>query len=183
MTLSGTGFNASHSMQCVFDNIYFEEAIYVDDNHINCSISAHSPGTMNISLGYDWMRLSDFSNIHIQSFAFTFVPTMVIEQIHPSRGPLKGGTSITISGYNFVHQTDGILPLNLKCKFLTSALNSRKNIIFEEVIYLNTVISHNGNQLICSVTFFLLISHIPFFTSLFRISLLEILNLFEQCVV
>eukprot|EP01084_Bolivina_argentea_P257521 433890_1 len=148
VTLTGSGFNSTYDIKCIFDNSYFIDAIYIDDQHINCSVPTHNPGTIDISLAHNYQKVSEINNINIKSFAFTYVSTMRIDSLHPTTGRLRGGTNITMAGHNFINQTDGSLALELKCRFKTST-KAAKAIMFEYPVYTDAIVSQDGTQLFC----------------------------------
>ena len=78
---------------------------------------------------------------------------MYIESIYPSCGPIRGNTNISITGDNFLNQTDEASNLDLKCKFKTSVARNREmqEVAFEDAVYIDTSITHDGTTLYCTV--------------------------------
>ena len=151
--VEGSGFDESYSMQCVFDGMYFKSAHVVDQQHLECTLPAHAVGAMEIGLGYEYQKVVDIHNIHLQPIVFTYVPEMRIESVVPASGSLGGGTNITVTASGLMAQTDGIWEVAFDCMFRTSNVRSRlqRDVVFEDVVHVKAVLVPDGSGVTCQV--------------------------------
>lgn len=71
----------------------------VNINTITCTTSSHSAGNFNVRVQNTDSQTGTLTN------GFTYRPPPTISSISPNGGPLSGGTTVTITGNNFISGT------------------------------------------------------------------------------
>jgi len=85
-------------LHCQFGDKFTLASLELDESIVHCTIPvADSPGNVSVSLTYGGLPFSS----NILTFEYTTQPK--VESIHPTSGPLAGGTSIRIQGLNLHH--------------------------------------------------------------------------------
>jgi hypothetical protein len=111
VTVAGSSFEYSPKLACVFDGINTAPATLLSPTSISCvvpplSSNPGSPSQQTVQLrvtanGVDYSSSST-------STSFTYVPAPTVASISPARGPVSGGTEVTVTGTNFVLNADAV---------------------------------------------------------------------------
>jgi len=113
VTVYGYNFEDRESLKCKFGTVEVD-ATYLASTSITCDAPAGVVGTVDVELsmngGVDYTVSSNVK--------FDFVPDITVSTISPESGPSTGGTSVTVSGTNFIFSKD------LKCRFGSSDVSA-----------------------------------------------------------
>ena len=106
ITVYGTNFPVGYSndVKCVFDRKIYTNATVMDENTIKCD----SPSVLN----YDGVNEKNITQYHLELTLngndlngpvqmFYYYKAPVVLGVEPIFGPVEGGTTVNITGYNF----------------------------------------------------------------------------------
>ena len=95
VTVHGTGFQRSLSARCRFGAIETSHIHFVSNTLVECIAPPHEPGVVAVSVSFNGV---DFVNDGVE---FTFLPSVVVDSVHPKSGPTSGNTVVTLEGSGF----------------------------------------------------------------------------------
>ena len=101
VTVIGKHFAASETQLCKFGSNTTMQSRRVTSTAVVCPIPAHSPGTVAVSVSNGLNHAIGQSTFRFASKTFTLIT--------PSKGPLHGGTQVTISSLDFSLQNKYIV--------------------------------------------------------------------------
>ena len=102
--LTGVNFTNSRTLACKFGDVMVA-AKWHSTREIRCSTPRHVPSTVLIEMTNNGIDSSISGN------KFTFYLDVAVNRLHPRNGPETGGTSVRVTGLNF------IMSPSLMCKF------------------------------------------------------------------
>ena len=122
VVLRGTNFQYASTLCCRFDTIQVD-ATYINSTSISCLSPRHPIGEVQITVsinGHDYTS---------QSITYRYIPSPIVHLIKPARGPVSGGSAVTVRGnhfseneYIYCHfgdsvpvRAENVTPSELKC--------------------------------------------------------------------
>ena len=102
--LRGMNFTNSRALSCKFGDVMVH-AQWHSPQEIRCLTPRHVPSTVLIEMSNNGIDTT------VSGHQFTFYANLAVNRIYPNNGPEAGGTTVRISGLNFI-QTSSIM-----CKF------------------------------------------------------------------
>lgn len=105
ITIRGTGF--IQGARVFFDDIEAIAVVFIDDTFLTCTVPAYTHGvppsggdTVDVKVVNITSASNAFQSILVNSFTYYVAPT--VSSVSPNTGPGTGGTSVTITGTNFI---------------------------------------------------------------------------------
>ena len=114
ITVSGSGFRPSSGLGCLFDE-QFVAAIYQSETQVQC---VTPPATKRRAVMV--AVANDGPDSAAEGKEFYFTGGSYISSMHPRSGPMSGGTSIRINGFNFMDAQ------KVRCVFGSQAVSARR---------------------------------------------------------
>ena len=104
MVVGGANFVSSTSLRCKFGTVSGLAATWVSITQVQCTSPALSASNVSVSISNN---NQDYAN---STAVFQFQPIPTVSLLQPTAGPAAGGTSVTVTGTNFVS-------VNVFCRF------------------------------------------------------------------
>ncbi|CAN0413605.1 unnamed protein product, partial [Hapterophycus canaliculatus] len=98
--VDGSGFRMSSRLGCMFDG-EFVPATYLSETKVSCV----TPPSTNKRTVLVTVVVEEPGSV-AEGTAFAYIGESYISSVHPSSGPVSGGTTIYVNGFNFVHGQD-----------------------------------------------------------------------------
>jgi len=95
VTLTGTSFTGATSVS--FDGLAATNMVILSATQITCTTPAHAVGPVSVIV-----TNQVGSNAANTAFSYT-VPAPTVSGVNPASGPITGGTSVSVTGTNFVN--------------------------------------------------------------------------------
>lgn len=114
ITVSGSGFRLSSGLGCLFDG-EFVAATYQSETHVRC---VTPPATTERSVVV--AVANDGPDSAAEGKEFLYTGGFYISSMYPQSGPMSGGASIRVNGFNFMDAQD------IRCVFGSQAVSARR---------------------------------------------------------
>ena len=111
--LEGSGFVNSTELQCLFGTVAATETVFESASVLRCAAPAHREGLVSVGIS------SNGADAIVSGVQFQFTEDAAMAALSPRSGPVEGGTSVLVTGYNFLDSK------NLHCHFGGSAAPTR----------------------------------------------------------
>ncbi len=98
VTIFGSGFMKEGLTRVTFGNAEASNVYVIDANSLGCTTPPHALGAVDVTV----IRADGLSGTRSNGFTFAPPPPPEMTGITPPSGPVEGGISVDISGYNFV---------------------------------------------------------------------------------
>ena len=104
LTLEGSGYDSSRKMYCWFgENIMLEPVKYVSNKQVECTTpQSNIAKSVTLRVIDDGYANSTSVIESLTGVIYEYVADAVISSVHPSSGPMSGGTPVLFIGDNFV---------------------------------------------------------------------------------
>jgi len=122
VTVTGQHFAPHPGALCRFGNTKSSRSSWLSSSLIVCDVPSHAPGSVTVSVANDGQTFAG-------SCDFEYVLPIHFRSIYPSRGPIRGATSVTIEASNLKAGS------SFSCKFNTSTVRA---------------VRQNQNQITCN---------------------------------
>lgn len=96
ITVVGSGFQMSSRLGCMFDE-EFVPATYVSETKVSCV----TPPSTNERTVLVTVAIEEPGSV-AEGTIFAYTGELYVSSVHPSSGPVSGGTTVYVNGFNFV---------------------------------------------------------------------------------